>query len=138
MAFYKLLVSVALLGLVQSASVDRSRVVGGERAEIADFPHALAVLDMIQGGPSGYMCGATNIHRLWALTAAHCIWYETPASQMMLYGGSSSRISGGHIFFITAYHLHPQFDHDTLDRDVAVIAVDVSLRYLAFFLAENY
>lgn len=92
MAFFKFLVSVAILGLAQSASVDRSRVVGGEPANIADFPHALAVIDMVQGGPSGYMCGATNIHRLWALSAAHCFWYGTPASQIQVYGGSNSRI----------------------------------------------
>lgn len=126
MAFFKILVSVAVLGLAQSASVDRSRIVGGDPANIADFPHALVLMDMVRGGPSGYMCGASNVHRLWALSAAHCLDFQTPVSQVNLYGGSTSRISGGHLFFVTAYHLHPGYDRNTIDLDIAVIAVDVS------------
>jgi len=79
---------------------------------------------MVRGGPSGYMCGASNVNRLWALTAAHCLDFETPASLVNLYGGSTSRISGGHLFFVTAYHLHPGYDRSTIDLDIAVIAVD--------------
>lgn len=50
-------------------------IVGGEIAEIADFPHSLALLNA-----GRYSCGASNIHRLWALSAAHCLHSNTPAS----------------------------------------------------------
>jgi secreted trypsin-like serine protease len=44
-----------------------SRIVNGEPADIADFPHMLALLDFTRGG---FRCGASNIHPLWSLTAA--------------------------------------------------------------------
>jgi len=40
------------------------RIVNGEEADIADFPHALALFD------SGrFFCGASVISRYWALSA---------------------------------------------------------------------
>jgi len=62
----------ALLHLSSSSLItkrDEAFIVGGFPAQIADYPHSLALLDMVRGG---FICGASNIHRLWALTAAHC------------------------------------------------------------------
>lgn len=50
-------------------------IVGGQPANIADFPHHLALLDLSLGG---YICGASNIAPLWALSAAHCLEMGTP------------------------------------------------------------
>lgn len=52
-------------------------IVGGRAAEIADFPHHLGLLDLSFGG---YICGASNISPLWALSAAHCLEFDSPAS----------------------------------------------------------
>jgi secreted trypsin-like serine protease len=43
-------------------------IVNGRDADIADFPHHLALID--QGR---YFCGASVINRLFALSAAHCL-----------------------------------------------------------------
>lgn len=96
-------------------------IVGGEPASIADFPHSLAILDLVRGG---YLCGASNIHRLWALTAAHCVDFGTPFEMINLYGGSTSRLSGGHLFFISRYVMHPGYNRQTIDLDIAVIEID--------------
>lgn len=104
-------------------------IVGGDPADIADFPYALALIDMVRGGPGGYLCGASNIHRLWALTAAHCVDFGTPFELVNLWGGSTSRTSGGHLFFIRSYTLHPGYNRATLDLDVAMIEVNVSLKF---------
>lgn len=101
-------------------------IFGGEPADIANFPYQLALLDMRIGGPGGYHCGASNIHRLWALTAAHCVNYGTPPELINLWGGSTSRVSGGHLFFITRYVMHPNYDSRDRDLDIAVIQVHVS------------
>lgn len=100
-------------------------------------------------------CGASNIHRYWALTAAHCVGklrsvlvdpvseifppadFGTPASLVHLWGGSTSRTTGGHLFFVSAYHLHPGYDRQSIDLDIAILEVDVSLNeFLGRFLEQ--
>lgn len=135
----KLAVLVAAFAVFQAVSCGKlldslektPLIVGGERADIADFPHSLALLDLVRGGASGYICGASNINRLWAMSAAHCLQSNTPPELINLYGGSSSRISGGHLFFVTRYVLHPRYSRITLDFDIALINVSVR-KFLAF------
>jgi hypothetical protein len=47
-------------------------------------------------------------------------------TQINLWGGSTSRLTGGRVFFVEEYILHPQYDIFTLDNDVAVLRMDVS------------
>jgi len=106
----------------QRADVTPS-IVGGDPATIEQFPHHLGLLDLSWGG---YICGASNIHPRYALSAAHCLYFNVPASEINLWGGSTSRISGGTVFFVQEYILHPQYDDWLLDNDIAVIHVHES------------
>lgn len=128
-------VTLLLIVAVISASVESfprsdndvsSYIVNGRDAEIEDFPHMLALLDR-----GSFFCGAAVINRLFALSAAHCLEFGTPPELLNLLGGSRSRLSGGHLFFVHSYHLHPEFRTIRLstgqgiwDYDVAVIRVD--------------
>lgn len=42
------------------------RIVGGEPAQIEQFPHMLALFDLRMGG---FICGASVIHTQWSLSA---------------------------------------------------------------------
>lgn len=99
------------------------RIVNGQPANIADFPHHLGLFDLQNGG---YQCGAVNIAPLWALSAAHCLDRNTAPEFINLWGGSTSRISGGIVFFVAQYINHPQYNAATLNNDISVIRVDVS------------
>ncbi|KAG5666890.1 hypothetical protein PVAND_014897 [Polypedilum vanderplanki] len=99
------------------------RIFGGHPADIADFQHMLVLLDLTF---NGFICGASAIHLRWALTAAHCLEFGTPASEINLRGGSTNRLSGGFIFFTQFYTLHPQYDPNWLDFDIALIRVQDS------------
>lgn len=124
----------------RASSTSESFIVGGIPADIANFPHHLALL--FQGR---YICGASIISRTHSLSAAHCLDSGAPATavniqnstkdfqtylilydykQISLWGGSTSRLTGGHIFPARRYFLHPQYDDWTLDFDVALIEVE--------------
>lgn len=90
----------------------------GEPADIANFPHMLALLDNSRGG---FMCGASTISTRWALSAAHCLERNTPPQHIQLRGGSTARNSGGFLFTAQSYTLHPQYNPRTLSNDIAVI-----------------
>lgn len=59
----------------RASSSSESFIVGGVPADIADFPHHLALLQ--QGR---YICGASIISRLFSLSAAHCLDSGAPPS----------------------------------------------------------
>lgn len=113
----------------QRPSVNPS-IVNGQPAEIADFPHHLGLLDLTFGG---YICGAANIAPLWALSAAHCLEFGVAPNMINLWGGSTSRLTGGIIFFVTEYVNHPQYNTNTLNNDISVIRVDVR-KYLIILI----
>ncbi|XP_055695573.1 uncharacterized protein LOC129797227 [Lutzomyia longipalpis] len=93
-------------------------IVGGQNANIADFPYTLS---MRRNG--GHICGASVIAARWALTAAHCV-PGAPASQMTFRGGSANRLSGGVLFQADQVHMHPQYQVPSqLNNDVAVLRV---------------
>lgn len=55
----------------------RPFIVGGKPADIADHPHHLIIIDLYFGG---YICGASNINRHFAISAAHCLEFGHPAN----------------------------------------------------------
>lgn len=99
------------------------RIVNGQPANIEDFPHHLGLFDLQHGG---YQCGAVNIAPLWALSAAHCLDRNVAPEFINLWGGSTSRLTGGIVFFVAQYINHPQYAPSTLNNDISVIRVDVS------------
>jgi secreted trypsin-like serine protease len=42
----------------------------------------LALLDLRFGG---FICGASAIHEIWAMSAAHCLEFNSPASDVSQY-----------------------------------------------------
>lgn len=98
-------------------------IVGGNPAFIENHPWHLGLLDLSWGG---YICGASNISPRWAISAAHCLEFNVPANLITLWGGSTSRLTGGITFFVDSYSLHPQYNTFTLDNDVAALFVAVN------------
>lgn len=99
---------------------NRGRILGGEPADITDFPHMLVLIDLTLGG---FICGASAIHEFWAVSAAHCLEFNTPPLEINLRGGTANRLTGGYIYFAESYTLHPQYDPNWLDFDIALIRV---------------
>jgi trypsin len=59
----------------------------------------------------------------WALTAAHCLDFYPAIASMSFRAGSSDRLSGGQIFNFAEYIIHPSWNPNTNDNDVAVVRI---------------
>jgi len=146
----KLLILVALIAVAQSNPIEpriervddrtpeRERryegfqpfIVRGEPAEIANYPHMLALLRTSTGG---FICGGSIIAASdrqassWALTAAHCIAPSTTASGFQWRAGSTRRNSGGTVYASAQIFNHPQYNSRTLANDVTLVRTTVPM-----------
>jgi len=105
-----------------------SSVVGGEAVDIEDYPWQVA---LVQAGNftarSAQFCGGSIIDQEWILTAAHCLDQFTNANQIEIaYGISSLKESDNTINYIgvEAFYLHPNYNSQTQDNDIALIKLD--------------
>uniref|UniRef100_A0A182MMI4 Peptidase S1 domain-containing protein n=1 Tax=Anopheles culicifacies TaxID=139723 RepID=A0A182MMI4_9DIPT len=96
-------------------------IYGGESVSIESFPYQLSL--RLEGT---HICGASVIAAQWALSAAHCLDEALYASAITFRGGTPHRLAGGYIFHADQYLLHPKFDREVLDYDVAVVHVKES------------
>lgn len=135
-------------------NVSGERIVNGQEADVADFPHVLALLDR-----GRYFCGASAISLFWgkinnliiinfikkifflALTAAHCLDLGTPPNLINLYGDSTSRLTGGTLYFVENYTNHPSYRRIRLstgqtiwDHDVSVIEISQTTPLVGEFI----
>nr|CAD7570897.1 unnamed protein product [Timema californicum] len=105
------------LGVMKQAQENYidGRIIGGEDADIIDFPYQLSL-----GYFSSHSCGASIISADWVLTAAHCV-YGRSASILAVRAGSSIRNSGGTLHYFEKVIIHQDYDDDYLANDIAVI-----------------
>ncbi|KAF5286942.1 hypothetical protein FQR65_LT12401 [Abscondita terminalis] len=96
------------------------RIVGGENADIADFPYQLSYQYY-----GGHICGASILSARSALTAAHCT--AAASDGISVRAGSSIIGSGGQVVQVQIIHQHPQFNSITIDKDVSVLILASSL-----------
>ncbi|KAI7815152.1 Serine protease [Rhyzopertha dominica] len=98
-----------------------SRIVGGTRARIEDFPYQLSL--QVRGH---HICGASVLTSYAAITAAHCV-QGAHASQLNVYAGSASLNYGGITRNVRTYVIHHKYNNFTMDYDIAVLKVGIKL-----------
>jgi len=74
-----LLLTGALTGAPAASAKMIPLIVGGQKAEIKNFPWQVYVL--VVEGSTGVSCGGSIIDPLHILTAAHCVTHEGTTSQ---------------------------------------------------------
>nr|XP_049461070.1 trypsin 3A1-like [Anopheles coluzzii] len=98
--------------------LQNGRIVGGSTATIARYPFVASLRRF-----SNHICTASIISTLHAATGAHCTYSFKSLSGVTIYAGSTSRTTGGRVFVVTDNFIHPKYDPDTFDFDVAVLRV---------------
>lgn len=98
------------------------RIVGGEDADIADYPWQVALM---QG--STQFCGGSIIHEEWILTAAHCLTGSWTA-QYIRAGVTNRNHTTGQDINVVEYFTHPNFNNPvSWANDIALLRLESPL-----------
>ncbi|XP_054152828.1 mite allergen Der p 3-like [Oppia nitens] len=94
-------IAIAIVSCIPS----KSNIIGGTDAKRGDNPHMCSL--QVRG--SGHSCGASIIGDQWAITAAHCVFGETPKT-LYLRCSTLEHAKPGRDYNLTDLSVHKQFD----------------------------
>ncbi|KAJ8918085.1 hypothetical protein NQ315_011542 [Exocentrus adspersus] len=99
------------------------RIVGGDDANIENYPYQLSLLYH-----GDHMCGASIIAPKWAVTAAHCT-DGISAKNFKVRAGSTYHETGGQLIKVKHVHQHPGFDMSDMDFDISILELQENIKY---------
>ena len=120
-----LVISCLFLCFVLYPQID---IVGGENAEIEDYPYQAALL-YNSGGFSYAFCGASIINEYWVLTAAHCLESESASNIDIQVGSDNFYAQGGTSYNANEIILHNNYNANTYNNDIALIRLEVPITF---------
>jgi trypsin len=106
--------AVPAMGFVVPEPRGEGKIVGGEPAEAGEFPSIVSL--QLDGF---HFCGGSLINSNTVLTAAHCS-VDYPASDVTVRGGTITSSSGGKLVSVESITVHPNYDDQTFENDVAI------------------
>ncbi|KAF5287650.1 hypothetical protein FQA39_LY15853 [Lamprigera yunnana] len=112
---------ILLLLIATLVGAIKPRIVGGEDADVEDFPHQISI--EYEGI---HRCGGSVLDTTRVLTAAHCVHGATPEEVIIRVGTSISE-QGGHTRNVSRFIIHPDYVELIQLNDVAVIILSSPL-----------
>ncbi|XP_026172563.1 ST14 transmembrane serine protease matriptase a [Mastacembelus armatus] len=117
-------------------TVKSARIVGGQDAEVGDFPWQVS----LHAKNFGHVCGASLISPQWLVTAAHCVQddsktrYSQPGAWEVYLGLHTQRKIDGHVVKRNLKQIicHPNYNEHTYDNDIALMELDSPVTYSNF------
>lgn len=117
------------------------QIVGGKESQPNAWPWAAALLD----GNGAQSCTGSLIHPQWVLTAAHCFLEgESPNEQINLRSlvdvvlGTVDYEVGGELIAIESVTIHPAYNKDTNDSDIALVRLSQASTQTPVELAKPF
>ncbi|XP_006864491.1 PREDICTED: serine protease 52-like [Chrysochloris asiatica] len=112
-----------------------SQILGGEFADIADFPWQVGIFNK-----GKHRCGGSILNQWWILTASHCFININVSDLEITYGEDDLSIKNLMKHQVAKLITHPDFDHFILDNDIALILLkfpmDFSVKKAPICLSE--
>ncbi len=104
---------------------DLMRIVGGDDAEIKDYPWQTS-LQVVNQTDANHVCGATILNEHWVVTAAHCVLPIATTSFLQVRSGFTAITSDEGTFHrVNKGVVHADYDYGSDDRshDIALLRV---------------
>ncbi|CAB3241145.1 unnamed protein product [Arctia plantaginis] len=105
-----------------------NKIVGGFPTNIESYPSIAALLYTRNGQTYFQACGGTILTTKAILTAAHCPHGDAPFRWRARLGSSRAN-SGGTVFNFASISIHPSFNPNTMNNDVAIMRTSSNINY---------
>ncbi|RNA08324.1 chymotrypsin-like protease CTRL-1 [Brachionus plicatilis] len=98
-----------------------NRIINGDFAVKSSWPWTVSIRYVNNSRQILHSCGGTLISHFYVITAAHC--FITKRTRVVVIGSSNlnDRLKPKNIFRISKIHIHPQYNSNFLENDVAII-----------------
>ena len=106
-------------------------IVGGDDANIEDYPYQAALL-YNSGGWVYAFCGASIINEYWILTAAHCVEDESAIDIEVRVGSDNTYAQGGSTYDADEIIMHSDYNSNTYNNDIALIKLNNPINFNNF------
>ncbi|GAB3162750.1 serine protease [Amycolatopsis stemonae] len=107
------------------ASANQPRIVGGDKASLADHPYAVYLTD--SGG--NQFCGAVIVSSTAVATAAHCAKAVAKQDIRVVAGREDKRTDDGDVLSVSKVWVSKGYNDPTQGNDIAVLTVRGQLGY---------
>ncbi|KAL4985249.1 trypsin-like cysteine/serine peptidase domain-containing protein [Aspergillus falconensis] len=114
--------ATAVLSLLSTAMAEKA-IVGGDDAEITDYPYQIALLSS-----GSLICGGSIISPKYIVTAGHCA-DGASASSLSIRAGSTYHDNGGTVVNVKAITVHPEYNANTVDNDISILELAEELQF---------
>jgi secreted trypsin-like serine protease len=118
--FFLLTTSLPCLSTDANTQV-QARIIGGIRSNVNTWPWMAGLVKKKLRTFDGTYCGASLVAKQWVLTAAHCVAKYTPDDIDVIVNKAHLDSDNGERTGIERIIIHPLFDSDTLDNDIALV-----------------
>ncbi|MDR7300681.1 S1 family peptidase [Haloactinomyces albus] len=106
-------------GVLPPDALDREPIVGGQPADITEYPWVV-YLTNVQGVQ---FCGGTIVRATKIVTAAHCVAGKMPAAVRVVAGRQDKQTAAGTVARVGGIWIHPDYRSPLEGADVAVLTL---------------
>ncbi|CAL7945082.1 unnamed protein product [Xylocopa violacea] len=110
--------------------VSESRIIGGERVAIEEYPFAVSLQNngTFFGHEVEHFCGGGIVGEKWIITSAQCA-LRMQVKAFHVRAGTSRYYEGGDVYGVQSVAIHPAFNAINYDYDVGLVELYDSIKY---------